>query len=181
MLEQKIAGVVLLYTQIICDRVKAKWGNMQGIEGVEEIHSNLPVIVSNIIEVTIDASGDAAFIKEYGSGHLLDPSSPYFSEYKKSDRWNPERSADGNEFIGRSSGETVYNPDGSTSISTGKAEGMRLEHELSPGYPAYRAFSPTHVIEEEIKGILPDLRASIASAVNEEVQGILTMDVMLNL
>ena len=174
MLEQKIAGIIALYTQIICERVKAKWGNLSGIKGLEEIHSNLPVIVGSIITTTIDASGDAAFAKEYGTGHLLDQSSPYFSQYKQSDRWNPKRSADGNEFIGRAAGETVYSPDGSTHPSTGKAEGMRLEHELSSGYPAYKAFAPSHVIRDEINQVLPDLRAAIHLAVREETYQIFT-------
>ena len=158
-LQAIIAGVIAKHCKVIESRVKARWDGQSGIQGLEEIHSDLPTIIGTLVVAEITASGDAAWIKEFGSGHLLDESSPYFADYKNSDRWNPRRSADGNEFVGRSAGSTIYRPDGTTSTSTGRGEGLRLEHDIgkSGKYPAYKAFKPQHIIKEEITAAIPEL------------------------
>jgi len=181
MIEQIIAGVIKIHTDIICANVKNRWNSMSAIIGKEEIYSGLPTIVGSIVIATINASGEAAFIKEFGSGHLIDTSSPYFAEYKNSDRWNPRRDNDGNEFVGRAKGETVYRPDGTTYQSTGKAEGLRLEHDIgkSGNYPGYKAFLPSHVIQEEIMKEIPELIMHIQQAVASYVQQQLTMSLQI--
>lgn len=178
MIELEIAKVLKLHTDIICTRVRARWGSMSTIVGKEEIHSNLPVIVGTTIIASIESSGMAAFIKEFGSGHLLDPSSPYFAEYKNSPMWNNARTSDGNEFVGRSAGATVYRPDGSTSTSTGKAEGMRLEHQLG-NLPAYKAFSPSHTIQHEVSAELPEIILHLQQVIEAHVLAEMSMEVQI--
>jgi hypothetical protein len=167
-MEQKVAKIISFWTETICHRVENRWGNMSGIEGIAEIHATLPKIVGSIITSEISAGGDKAWIAEYGSGHLLDESSPYFNDYKKSDRFNPARTADGNEFIGRKAGDIIFAPDGSEYASSGRAEGMRLEHPLGE-LPPYKAFAPTHVILEEVKKVLPSIAEDISQAVALEL------------
>lgn len=185
----EIARVLAIHTAIICERVKARWKNMSAIKGLEEIHSDLPVIVGDLVTGTINASGDAAWIKEFGSGSKLDVTSPYFEAYKRTDRWNKEREYEGNEFIGRKQGDTVYRPDGTTYISSGKANrrvykmnkasyrsdgqtgqyGLHLERPLnwSGKNPGFKAFAPTHVIRNEILKEKPEIDRAMQKVMND--------------
>lgn len=179
MLNLLLRAVLLEHCEAIRLRVKAKWDNMSEIQGQEDIETKLYPTIGNMVVAQIEASGDAAWIKEYGSGHLLDESSPYFEAYKMSDRWNPERETEGNEFIARSKGTTVHRPDGSTYQSSGNAyrhvykkatqNGLHLEHDLnrSGNNPGYKAFQPTHVIRDEVLFELPLLLMHLNKTVED--------------
>lgn len=160
--------------------IQNKWEGSHGVEGNAEISVDVPYISSGNVVEYIRAQGDKAWILEYGSGHTLDESNPYLEDYKSSDRWNPARESDGNEFIGRAAGETVYVPDGTTYESTGRAEGMRLEHQMGNKLP-YKSQIPLHIIQEEIQKEIPTLRERIATLIPELIARELsiTMDVTL--
>ena len=174
MIEAKIAAVVAMYIQIICERVKAKWGNMQGIQGKAEIYAGLPSIIGPLISQTIDASGQRAWIAEFGSGSTMDTTSPYYSAYRSNSNFNPARRSD-NAITGRPAGEYL-DLDGNVHVSSGANEGRDLEAK-----PVYTYMIPMHIIEYEIREVLPDLRAAIAIAVQDEVRRVMTMEVRLNL
>jgi hypothetical protein len=174
MIEQKIAGIIAMYTQIICERVKAKWGNMQGIQGKAGIYAGLPTIIGPMVSQSIDATGQKAWIAEFGSGSTMDTSSPYYSTYRGSSNFNPSRRSD-NSITGRPAGEYL-DLDGNIHVSTGTNEGRDLEAK-----PVYTHMLPMHIIEFEIREVLPDLRAAIAVAVQDEVKRIFTMSIQISL
>lgn len=167
-MKQEISRIIALWTKTVCARVKNKWASMSGIEGESEITASLPQVVGGMIFAEIVAKGGKAWIAEFGSGHLLDTSSPYFEEYKRSDRWNTRREADGNEFIGRAAGEIIYHPDGTTSVSAGRAEGMRLEHALGD-LPPLKAFTASHVIRDEVTAAIPEIVEAISKALAKDI------------
>lgn len=193
MIEQIIAGVLKLHCDIIATRVKSRWSTMSAIKGQESIHSTLPVIIGNLVSASIEAQGMSAWIKEYGSGSLVDTKSPYWQEYTQSPMYNKERATEGNEFIARSAGSTVYRPDGTTYSSTGNAyrrvykmnkagqHGLHLERPLNRtgNYPGYKAFLGSHIIEHEVSAELPEIIAHLQQVIEAEVLAELTMDVQI--
>jgi hypothetical protein len=160
--------------------IQNKWEGSQGVDGLAECSVDVPYISSGNVVEYIRAWGDKAWILEYGSGHTLDESNPYLEDYKSTDRWNPARASDGNEFIGRTAGETVYVPDGTTYESTGRAEGMRLEHQMGNKEP-YESKVPLHIVHEYIEAEIPTLRSRIAELTTELIARELsiTLDVVI--
>jgi hypothetical protein len=182
--------VIDKWTRIICARVEAKWASHSQIKGQKEI-DQFTAVVGNTIVGTIRASGMAAWIEEFGSGHLLDRDNPYLEAYKRSPMWNKEREYEGNEWVGREAGATVYRPDGSTDTSSGKAHvqvnrmnnasyredgasgqyGLHMEHDLnrSGNNPGYKAIEPMHVIKFEVEAAMPDMLEDIGNAVAQDI------------
>lgn len=174
-LEQSIAVVLAIHTQIICARVAAKWGNMQGIKGNAEIHSNLPKIVGGMVVASIEASGQKAWIAEFGSGSLSDPSNPYLDEYVSSGNFNRYRSKSDMTIRGRDAGDYT-DLDGNPQHSSGHNAGKDLE--LKPVYPV---MYPAHIIQHEIDAEIPDIIAHIQVAVRDYAASQLTMDIQMYL
>jgi hypothetical protein len=174
-LELTVTAIVNQWANGVVSTIQSKWSNLSGIQGQANATADTPMVIyGNVVEY-IRASGFKAFAVEYGIGHLIDTNSPYFEDYKNSDRWNPRREADGNEFIGRAKGETIYRPDGTTDISTGRAEGKRLEHALG-NLEAYVAQEPMHIIEENIQASLPDLYARLNEVIPQLIAEQLQID-----
>jgi len=176
----ELSALVYQWAKEVSWTIQNKWENSQGVDGLAECSVDVPYISSGNVVEYIRAWGDKAWILEYGSGHTLDESNPYLEDYKSTDRWNPARASDGNEFVGRAAGEIVYVPDGTTYESTGKAEGMRLEHQMGNKLP-YKSQVPLHIVQEEIQKEIPTLREIIATLVPELIARELsiTMDVTL--
>lgn len=193
MIEQEIAKVLKVHTDIICARVVAKWSTMSAIKGQESIRSISPSIIGNTVASSLEASGMAAWIKEFGSGSLADTKSPYWQQYTQSPMYNKERATEGNEFIARSAGSTVYRPDGTTYSSTGKAyrriykmnkvgqHGLHLERPLNRTgkYPGYKAFLGSHIIQHEVTAELPEIIAGIQRAVANYALSQLSMETQI--
>lgn len=169
-----VAGRLEYWAGVICEQVNQRWSTRISPEndGEREIHHDNLATKGNIVSIDIIASGMAAFIAEYGSGHLIDVTSPYFAQYKSSEYWNGNREMDGNEFVGRAKGAIVHRIDGSTYASSGRAEGMRLEHDMGRGasfgkYPAYTAALPMHIIKEEVAATMPLMEMDINECVTQ--------------
>jgi hypothetical protein len=171
MINDAVVLIVNRWIQTICNRVKAEWGSKQGLSGMQKDINGfvLPFVMNEIVGV-IKASGYGAYIGEWGSGHSLDENNPYLNAYKGTDAWNSARNSNGNEFIGRAKGDKIYRPNGDIEESSGKAEGMRLEHKLSSGYPAYKAFPAMHIIRQEITFAIPQIKAEIQTAIQKEIR-----------
>lgn len=131
----------------ICEDIEREWGN-QSQEGRAEVHQVTDMLAS-AIQTSIIASGQKAWILEYGKGSLMDLDNPYLDEYKASDNYNPYRKY--NEIAGRPAGE-YYDLDGNIHYSSGKAIGRNLE---KIGKEEYRASEPLHLIHEAIQEQIP--------------------------
>ena len=192
MLQQRIAQVLQKHTAVICSRVRANWGRSSAIKGLAEINSDFPRIIGTTIVATLNAHGLAAWINEYGSGSAMDTKSPYYAQYIASPMFNKERLSEGNEFIAREQGATVYRPDGSQYTSSGKAHrrihkmntasyrsdglkgqyGLHLERPLnfSGKYPGFKAFLGQHVIKREIDLEYPTIVLEVNKVIIEYTQ-----------
>jgi hypothetical protein len=178
MLDLAIAKVIKAHTDIICNRVTAKWGNMAAIEGNAEIHCNFPKIVANAITATIEASGQKAWIAEFGRGSLMEDKgrNPYLQEYLSSTNVNQWRFHSSRmPIMGRSAGQ-YKDLDGNTRTSTGKMQGLDLERD---GDPRFKPMLPSHIIEHEVTAEFPEIIAHIQRVVEAEVLAELTMDVQI--
>jgi len=167
MIKDIITARLAYWAQAICEQVINKWG---GYQGGQEILSETAAITPELIATEIIASGMGAWIMEFGSGSALDVGNPFFSNYISSDMWNAERAKNGNEFLGRKKGDKIYRPDGTIDISSGRAEGMRLEHSFS----GYEPELPRHIIRDEITFTMPLIQEDIISNVLEYISGEIT-------
>jgi hypothetical protein len=185
MIDQIIAERLIYLSEVICGRIRNEWA-LQVVQGVKTVDADVAIVTPGLVMSTILAHGDSAFIIEFGSGHLMETSpniegNPYLAEYMSSDRWNSARVADGNEFIGRAKGETVYRPDGTSYQSSGKAEGMRLEHALG-NLPAYQAQIPMHIIRNQIDFAMQlEIPKDLANATAQYVADQMVMTLTANI
>lgn len=175
MIELEIAKVLKLHTDIICNRVRAKWGNMVGIVGNAEIHSDFPKIVGSMVVASIEASGQKAWIAEFGSGSLSAPRSenPYLGDYVSHGNFNRHRSEGNMSIKGRDKG-SYYDLDGYKHESTGRSAGKDLELK-----PVYTVMYPAHVIQHEVTTELPEIIVHLQQVIEASVLAELTMDVQI--
>lgn len=158
-----VSGELKYWADQIRYQVEEKWDSkiLPENDGEREIHTDNLMESGGVISIQLISSGMAAWIAEYGSGHLMDTMNPYLREYMSSKYWNSEREHDGNEFVGRAMGDKVYGLNGEVDhISSGKLQGFRLEHATksrSGGkiLEAYKAAPPMHIIQEEIEATMP--------------------------
>ena len=116
-------------------------------------------LLVNEISVTFIASGQKAWILEYGKGSLMDSDNPYLGEYKSNSNWNQYRK--GNAVTGRGAGE-YQDLDGNTHYSSGKAIGRNLE---AIGKEEYFPSGPLHIIRESIHEHMLLIQEDIMSTV----------------
>jgi hypothetical protein len=179
-----IMSVVILWSKRIYERVRNKWDSKaSSVKGRAETIEPTIAIIKDAIVATLEFSGDKAWITEYGSGHLMDLDNPYLSKYMNSGRYNWVRATEGNEFIGRAKGDKVYRPDGTVYESTGKAEGLRLEHPLgnTGQFPPYEAQEPLHIIQQEIEAAIVEIEQDIMEAIGQYMIAMIKQDVKIEL
>jgi len=175
-IEGVVAQVLAEHTRIICRNVEAEWENMQGITGKAEMHSDLPVIIGNFVTATLDASGQKAWITEFGSGSKMDRESPYITAYLESEHFNQWRLHSSRmPIMGRSEGEYL-DLDGNVQYSSGRMQGLDLERD---GKARFQPFSPIHLIQRAIKLETPAIIIHIKTAVAEYMVQKLTMDILI--
>lgn len=180
-LENIIAGKLIYWAGKIAQQVTDRWS----VEGKHEIGVGDIVVNGKSVMVELIAKGDAAFIEEYGSGAFMETSlaqNPYIQDYMHSDRYNWLRAGRQNVFLGRKKGDTVYNPDGTTYQSTGKAEGLDLSNPHF-GQEYYESHLPLHTIRTEIEFtwplILKDISTAITNATAEELKEALSFNIYI--
>jgi hypothetical protein len=175
MITDAVATVLAEWTEEICSRVKAKWGNMVGIQGEAEIEASLPKVVGDTLVATIEASGGKAWIAEFGSGSEAAGVSenPYLKEYANSPNFNHYRSASDMTIRGRDKGPYT-DLDGNPEYSSGRAAGRDLE--LKPVYPGM-TMVPFYVIRQEIEDAYPEIIPSIQQAIQKDVASQLAMSI----
>ena len=155
--------------QIICQNVINHW----------KVNGEHSIAVENLMDrgstvmIDIVASGMAAWVEEFGSGSLIDVTSPYFEQYKNSKYWNPARESKGNAFLGRKAGDTVYDLNGGSYTSSGGLEGLYLERGWLHGTQYREPYTPSppmHIIQEEIKAEMPLCRQRLQQAIARKTQ-----------
>lgn len=132
----------------ICEDIEREWGN-QSQEGRAEVHQVTDMLAS-AIQTSIIASGQKAWILEYGKGSYMDKDNPFLDEYLASDNINQFRLHNNSyPIMGRSKG-VYYDLDGNPHESSGKMAGLNLE-----GREGFEPSEPLHLIHEAIQEQIP--------------------------
>jgi hypothetical protein len=147
--------------KIIYD-VQREWGN-HPTPGEAHI-SFVSNMLAGEVTATLIASGQKAWILEYGKGTLMDLSNPYLAEYQSNPNYNRYRKF--NEVAGRGPG-VYHDLDGNEFTSSGKAVGVNLEtvafvtgkDEFLPSEPLHLIF---YSILENRQLILDDIAETFA-------------------
>lgn len=136
MSKSKIEQALTTYGNRLCKDVERTWQSFNSIEG--EANINFEIVPTNNNELTIgriEATGQKAWIAEYGKGSLMSNESenPCLSKYKNNPRrWNTTRK--GNFVTGRLAGK-YKDLDNNSYISSGKLAGRNLESIYKPSKP----------------------------------------------
>ena len=125
------------YGNRICLDVKQTWSNLPSIDGNANISFKVIKNDNELTIGTIEATGQKAWIAEYGKGSLMasEAYNPYLERYKKNPRrWNSIRK--GNFVTGRVTGK-YKDLDNNQYDSGGRWAGRSLEHYYKPSEPYY--------------------------------------------
>ncbi len=164
-LQREVKKKIDEYTRIARGMVKAEWSKYTG-----GIYSDLgeaklfltPVIADSQGMVVRDilASGQKAWILEFGRGSLMETSSaenPWLDEYVESSDFNKWRKGNAFAITGREKGSKYYDLDGKGKnggtepfVSTGTLKGVNLEEWHST--KEYAPISPMKVIQSVLYG-----------------------------
>ncbi|WP_371380736.1 hypothetical protein [Sporomusa aerivorans] len=174
-----IEGVVVLWSERICNRIKARWSTL-GIQGNAKADWFLLGSVKGMVASRIIGSGQKAWIAEFGSGSLVDTDNPYLQEYLQSPQFNQWRLQSSRmPIMGRSTGEHK-NIDGEALVSSDKLAEFDLERD---GNLQWQPHEPMHIMQEEVTAALPEIAESlsdaISKAITEEVSLMLTAKIYI--
>ena len=142
----KIKEAIQKYGENVCKEVKKQWDNLSSIDGNSEINFEIDENkTENSIIGRFSATGQKAWIAEYGKGSKLDKNNAYLKQYQNSSRYNPLRQQDGT-IVGRPLG-MYLDLDNNPHISTGKLAGRNLE---KTGIKEFKPIRPYKVIDNTI-------------------------------
>ena len=141
-----IADALLANGKKNASDIRNEWNGRGDIEGNAELTVAITKNTPDEVVMTYAASGQKAWINEYGSGSKMDTSNPFLAEYKASSRWNPERK--GNEI--RTRHGVYYDLDGNPHVGSdlGGESGLNAEWLNKP----VKAHEPKHTMKEVITG-----------------------------
>ena len=172
---EEIESIVKQHVEVLNQRISQKWAEVdQGIFTERNIFVNY-LSDTDSVEVILQYSGMGAFIIEYGSGSAMvthtssklgSYGNPSYPSYISGGAFNTDRLANGNAFLGRDKGDTVYTPDGGTYQSTGRMKGINLEKHHNP----YTRQLPMHIIETEIIHWKDELGQALDKAVKDSIE-----------
>ena len=172
---EEIESIVKQHVEVLNQRISQKWAEVdQGIFTERNIFVNY-LSDTDSVEIILQYSGMGAFIIEYGSGSAMvthtssklgSYGNPSYPSYISSGAFNTDRLANGNAFLGRDKGDTVYTPDGGTYQSTGRMKGINLEKHHNP----YTRQLPMHIIETEIIHWKDELGQALDKAIKDSIE-----------
>ena len=172
---EEIESIVKQHVEVLNQRISQKWAEVdQGIFTERNIFVNY-LSDTDSVEVILQYNGMGAFIIEYGSGSAMvthtssklgSYGNPSYPSYISSGAFNTDRLANGNAFLGRNKGDTVYTPDGGTYQSTGRMKGINLEKHHNP----YTRQLPMHIIETEIIHWKDELGQALDKAIKDSIE-----------
>lgn len=137
-MNELIVPIVIKWAGKICSDVCLAWGKQFNIDGNAEIGFDLVSQTAGLIIGQFKATGQKAWICEYGSGSKMKPLD--LAKYKSSKYWNSARH--GTAITGRPRGE-YRDLDGEYRWSSGVNSGRNLE---DTGIDRYQAAEPRETI-----------------------------------
>lgn len=119
---QKIIGD---YCKSACQQIRQQW-NAHNVDGNSKIGFGVTEAES-VITACIVASGQKAWILEFGKGSLMEADNPFLKNYINGDIFYRERLNHSMTILGRPKGE-YSDLDGNKFFSSGKFEGIPVEN-----------------------------------------------------
>lgn len=142
---KKFLKIINSYCNVACLQIRQQW-NAYSLDGISKIGFDVQTAES-IISACILASGQKAWILEFGKGSLMDPDNPFLQDYIKGDIFYRERLNQNMAILGRPKGE-YSDLDGNKFFSAGKLECVNIENidALHQPLPAH------HIIKNILHG-----------------------------
>ena len=143
-----IQSVLEKYGNKIISDVTRTWNSLNSIDGKANINFKIVSSEENSITGRLSASGQKAWIAEYGKGSLMDTEAknPYLSRYKSNPkRWNKLRKG---HFVTGRPKEPYRDLDNVVHFPSGRLAGRNLEKN---GLDDYKPSKPYHVIQDIVK------------------------------
>ncbi len=170
--KKSIEVILKKYGESVSKDIERTWDGLQNIDGNAEIDFKImPNTDENIVLGRFEATGQKAWIAEYGKGSKMDSESknPYLSRYKNSELWNKLRK--GHFVTGRPKG-SYQDIDGNTHNPSGRLAGRVLEqfegHEPSKAYHVlHNSLAEANALKELFKR---QLKENIRNQINIEVK-----------
>ena len=174
-----ISDVMKQYSHGFISDIKRGW-DKESIEGEANVNFAITSDTPTLITGEYRATGQKAWIAEYGSGSLLDKSNPMLNEYRNNSAFNAERSED---FEIRTRTGEYTDLDGKTHVGSGLGGVHGLNAEKLRGRPAI-AHSPKHVMREALgadgaaeparaKDMKQDILNAFGAVIQREVRRVL--------
>lgn len=146
--KKPIEQVLQEFGDRVCSEVKKQWNGLSSIDGKSDIDFKIiPNTEPNVIVGRLTASGQKAWIAEYGKGSGMDSArdNPYLEQYRRSEVYNKLRPSN-DLIVGRPKG-TYHDLDGKEFYSHGTAKGRQVEKPFTQ----YESTPPYHIIEDNMK------------------------------
>ena len=183
-LQRKIRDTVNAYAREVKVRVKEEWSRYESDLGKAKITVTPALIKADtegMIVQAIHATGQKAWLLEYGRGSLMETRSaenPWLDEYVSSKQFNKWRMANAFAITGREKGSQYYDLDGRGRdgvvhgvpfVSTGTLKGVNLEKDWH-STKSYTPLPPRRIIQTILfgdgdNGLLHELREALAECV----------------
>lgn len=162
----KVRKIVRSYCKAATDQIKQQWTAVNNIDGEARVRQEDLPIAQDAIARAIVATGQKAWIAEYGKGSLMNDVSenPFLQDYINSPLFNRLRkTAFGATLsvVGREEGEYPL-IDGGTGYSHGLLAGKELE--TWKGQPLYPPISGKHIIKHTLDDLIPQMEEEIQEA-----------------
>ena len=122
---KKFHKIINDYCKVACQQVRQQW-NAYSVNGNSKIGFDIQNAES-VITACIIASGQKAWILEFGKGSLMDSDNPFLNDYISGDIFYRERLNHSMTILGRPKGE-YSDLDGNKFFSSGKFEGIPVEN-----------------------------------------------------
>ena len=174
MANNNFVKIVNDYGNKVVRDIQREWDNLTTIDGETHISFNVSTDTNNNIVIgRLEASGQKAWIAEYGKGSLMDTEAynPYLSRYKHNPkRWNRLRKG---HFVTGRPKEPYTDLDGNVHYPSGKLAGRNLE---ATGIPDYKPSKPYHVIQNIVMG-KNGLKEMFKEQLANEVKNLINIEV----
>ena len=161
----QIRKIVQDYCKAGCDQVRQQWGSYDNIDGNAKIHSATLTIAQDTVAREICASGQKAWILEFGKGSLMENSSaenPFLDDYIRSSLFNKLRLGHALAVVGRPAGE-YWDIDGNKYISSGSLAGIEIE--TWSGQTLHPPIQAKHIIRNVMSDLMPGMEDEIQTAI----------------
>lgn len=162
------------YGSKIVSDIRRSWDSLPSIKGNSEVDFKIVSNTDDTIVGRVEASGQKAWIAEFGKGSLMDNEAynPYLSQYKRNPkRWNKLRKG---HFVTGRPKEPYVDLDNNIHYPSGRLAGRNLER---TGIDDYAPSKPYHVIHNIVgknNGLKEmfknDLTQTIKQLINIEVK-----------